>query len=159
MIGQRGRNLETRRAVVPPTERQITPAHSPELAASAAAYATESAVGTGVFMIAIMSLWNCLWHMADSASRQHAAIIFTASSGYEPLAVSPESITQSAPSSTALATSETSARVGRGLVVIDSSICVAQMIGLPARLHLAIIIFCAMNTFCAGISMPRSPRA
>jgi hypothetical protein len=35
--------------------------------------------------------------------------------GYIPLAVSPESITQSAPSITALATSETSARVGRGL--------------------------------------------
>mmetsp|Transcript_4303 Transcript_4303/g.11017 ORF Transcript_4303/g.11017 Transcript_4303/m.11017 type:complete len:209 (-) Transcript_4303:482-1108(-) len=76
-----------------------------------------------------------------------------------PLAVSPESITQSAPSSTALATSDTSARVGRGLLVMDSSIWVAQMMGLPARLHLAIIIFCATKTFSAGISMPRSPRA
>ena len=75
------------------------------------------------------------------------------------MAVSPESITQSAPSSTALATSLTSARVGRGLDVIDSSICVAQMTGLPARLHFAIIAFCARKTFSAGISMLRSPRA
>lgn len=35
--------------------------------------------------------------------------------GYVPLAVSPDNMTQSAPSRTALATSETSARVGRGL--------------------------------------------
>ena len=58
-----------------------------------------------------------------------------------------------------MATSLTSARVGRGLDVIDSSICVAQMTGLPARLHFAIIDFCARKTFSAGISMPRSPRA
>mmetsp|Transcript_13131 Transcript_13131/g.33535 ORF Transcript_13131/g.33535 Transcript_13131/m.33535 type:complete len:200 (-) Transcript_13131:596-1195(-) len=68
-------------------------------------------------------------------------------------------MTQSEPSRTALATSETSARVGRGFLVIDSSICVAQMTGFPARLHLAIIIFCAMKTFSGGISIPRSPRA
>ena len=39
-----------------------------------------------------------------------------------PLAVSPESMTQSAPSSTALATSLASARVGRGLPTILSNI-------------------------------------
>lgn len=33
------------------------------------------------------------------------------------------------------------------------------MTGLPARLHFAIIIFWAMKTWLAGISMPRSPRA
>mmetsp|Transcript_15742 Transcript_15742/g.61482 ORF Transcript_15742/g.61482 Transcript_15742/m.61482 type:complete len:215 (-) Transcript_15742:524-1168(-) len=97
--------------------------------------------------------------MAVSASRQISAIMATASRGYLPLAVSPLSITQSEPSSTAFATSETSARVGRGLTVIDSSICVAQITGLAAMLHLEIIIFCARNTFCAAISMPRSPRA
>jgi hypothetical protein len=66
---------------------------------------------------------------------------------------------RTAPSRTALATSLTSARVGRGLVVIVSSICVAQMMGLPLIWHLEIIIFCARKTFSAGISMPRSPRA
>jgi len=70
--------------------------------------------------------------MADSARNAISAIILTAegaiswigaikcvhspaSMGYLPLAVSPESMTQSAPSSTAFATSDTSARVGRGL--------------------------------------------
>ena len=33
------------------------------------------------------------------------------------------------------------------------------MTGFPYLLHLAIICFCARNTFSVGISMPRSPRA
>lgn len=73
--------------------------------------------------------------MADSASRQVSAIIKTCLTeesdvaytmhdrrqdvpdwmGYDPFAVSPDNMTQSAPSRTALATSLTSARVGRGL--------------------------------------------
>mmetsp|Transcript_30979 Transcript_30979/g.70144 ORF Transcript_30979/g.70144 Transcript_30979/m.70144 type:complete len:201 (-) Transcript_30979:515-1117(-) len=68
-------------------------------------------------------------------------------------------MTQSVPSSTALATSLASARVGLGAPHMDSSIWVAVMTGLPARLHLVIIIFCATNTFSGGISMPKSPRA
>ena len=46
-----------------------------------------------------------------------------------------EGRTASAPSSTALATSEHSARVGRGFLIIDSSICVATTTGLPALLR------------------------
>ena len=42
-----------------------------------------------------------------------------------PAALSAESITASAPSNTAVATSETSARVGTGAVIMLSSICVA----------------------------------
>ena len=80
-------------------------------------------------------------------------------SGNCPLAVSPLSMTQSAPSRMALATSDDSARVGRGFLIMLSSICVAQTIGLPARLHRPIIIFCARKIFSVGISMPRSPRA
>ena len=57
----------------------------------------------------------------------------TASTGKEPAAVSPLSMTQSVPSSTALATSVASARVGRGFLIIDSSICVAVITGLPAE--------------------------
>ena len=45
------------------------------------------------------------------------------------MAVSAESITASVPSRSALATSETSARVGRGLWIIDSSIWVAVITG------------------------------
>lgn len=51
-----------------------------------------------------------------------ACCIFTASTGNWPLAVSPDSMMQSAPSSTAFATSLVSARVGRGLVIMLSSI-------------------------------------
>mmetsp|Transcript_5899 Transcript_5899/g.17789 ORF Transcript_5899/g.17789 Transcript_5899/m.17789 type:complete len:233 (+) Transcript_5899:597-1295(+) len=83
----------------------------------------------------------------------------TASLGNLPPAVSPESMTASAPSSTAFATSEHSARVGRGLLIMLSSICVATMTGLPALLQVLIIIFWARKTFSGGISMPRSPRA
>ena len=61
------------------------------------------------------------------------AIVSTVSMGYSPTLVSPDSITASAPSSTALATSEASARVGAGLVIIDSSIWVATMTGLALR--------------------------
>ena len=53
-----------------------------------------------------------------------------APTGYLPTAVSPESITASVPSKMALATSETSARVGLGLSIIDWSICVAVITGL-----------------------------
>ncbi len=51
--------------------------------------------------------------------------------GYLPTAVSPESMTASAPSKIALATSETSALVGVGAEIILSSICVATATGLP----------------------------
>ena len=57
------------------------------------------------------------------------SIICTVSSGYWPDAVSAESISASLPSSTAFATSEASARVGRGFCVMDSSICVAVITG------------------------------
>ena len=50
------------------------------------------------------------------------AMVRTASTGCLPTAVSPDSINASAPSNTALATSEDSARVGRVRAIIDSSI-------------------------------------
>ena len=65
-----------------------------------------------------------------STAEMMRAIVRTASSGYLPTEVSPDSITASAPSSTALATSEASARVGREFSIIDSSIWVATMTGL-----------------------------
>jgi hypothetical protein len=48
-------------------------------------------------------------------------------------------MTQSAPSRTALATSEASALVGLGLLTIDSSIWVAQITPFAALLHFAMI--------------------
>jgi hypothetical protein len=49
----------------------------------------------------------------------------------------------------------TSALVGRGFFVILSSICVAQIDGLPARLHLASTCLVAKKTFSGGISILR----
>src|SRR5204862_442003 len=60
-------------------------------------------------------------------------MVATASAGYWPAADSADSITASAPSKIAVATSDTSARVGTGLRIIDSSIWVATTTGLPAR--------------------------
>src|SRR5918996_1531335 len=57
----------------------------------------------------------------------------TASTGYSPAAVSADSMRASAPSYTAVATSDASARVGAGLRIMDSSIWVATTTGLPAR--------------------------
>src|SRR5712692_8965251 len=85
--------------------------------------------------------------------------IATASTGYCPAADSAESMTASAPSKIAVATSDTSARVGTGLPIIDSSIWVATTTGLPARRAVRVSCFWMPGTFSSGISTPRSPRA
>ena len=86
-------------------------------------------------------------------------MVATASTGYWPAADSADSMTASAPSKMAVATSETSARVGTGEVIIDSSICVATTTGLPVARPMRVICFCTPGTFSSGISTPRSPRA
>ena len=58
----------------------------------------------------------------NSVVIQMSLIVLTASTGYLPPAVSPESITQSVPSIIALATSVVSALVGLGFLIIESSI-------------------------------------
>ena len=68
-------------------------------------------------------------------------------------------MTASAPSSTAFATSEVSARVGTGLEIIDSSICVATMTGFATRRASSTARFCTIGTASSGSSTPRSPRA
>ena len=62
-------------------------------------------------------------------------MVSTHFTGYFPDAVSPDSIIAVVMSYTAFATSLTSALVGLGLLVIDSSICVAVTTGLPAFIH------------------------
>ena len=59
----------------------------------------------------------------------------------------------------ALATSETSARVGRGLSVMLSNIWVAMMVGLACLLQCVTISFWMRGILDRGNSMPRSPRA
>ena len=69
----------------------------------------------------------------DSVNRAIPAMVATVSTGYFPTAVSPDSMMASEPSSTAFATSDASARVGRGLWIIESSIWVAVMTRRPRR--------------------------
>ncbi len=83
----------------------------------------------------------------------------TASTGNRPAAVSPDSMTASVPALTACETSDTSARVGRGFSIIDSSICVATITGLPALRAASTSWICASGTASGGSSTPRSPRA
>ena len=59
----------------------------------------------------------------------------------------------------AVATSLTSARVGVGEVIIDSSIWVATTTGFPAWRAAATIRFWSGGTSSGGSSTPRSPRA
>ena len=58
-----------------------------------------------------------------------------------------------------MATSDASARVGRELVIIDSSICVATMTGFAFSRAIWMARFCTSGTCSSGISTPRSPRA
>ena len=58
------------------------------------------------------------------------------------------------PSNTALATSLTSARVGAGAAIIDSSICVAVTTGVPSSTQWRMIRFCRCGTSSSGQSMP-----
>ena len=78
------------------------------------------------------------------------AIVLSASTGYFPAAVSPDSITASQPSYTEEATSLTSALVGRGLRIILSNICVAVITGRPMDLHSWIISFWYFNAQIAA---------
>ena len=87
------------------------------------------------------------------------SIVATTATGSWPIAVSALSITALAPSSTALATSVTSARVGTWECVIDSSICVATTTGRAKRMPSFTIRFCRCGTSSIGMRTPRSPRA
>src|SRR6266849_4366499 len=68
-------------------------------------------------------------------------------------------MTASTTSKTAVATSEASARVGVGALIIDSSIWVATITGLPATRQAWMTCRCTVGTSSGGISTPRSPRA
>ena len=59
----------------------------------------------------------------------------------------------------AVATSDTSARVGIGDSIIDSSICVATITGLAAARAPRTSCFWIGGTAWIGSSTPRSPRA
>ena len=94
-----------------------------------------------------------------STSRMIFFMVSTTRAGCIPVAVSPLSITASAPSITALATSVVSLRLGLIRSIIDSIICVATMTGFARCRHLRISCFWISGTCSTGISTPRSPRA
>jgi hypothetical protein len=82
-----------------------------------------------------------------SAAVMIRAIMATASIGWAPTPVSPESISASAPPRTALATSEASARVGRECRIIDSSIWVATIVGFARSRASCTVRFCTSGTW------------
>ena len=125
MIGAAGWCLLIRRAVRPEWVG-VTMARAPRSAGTrTAAVATDcsrlgaSSATSGRVSSPRNRPSSVVWQMRSSHS--------TDSTGSWPTALSSESMTPSAPSMTALATSVASARVGRGLETMLSSICVATI--------------------------------
>ena len=83
----------------------------------------------------------------------------TASIGYFPIAVSPESKSPSTPHLTAVITSTTSDLVGRGFSIIESSSWVATITGTPDFRHVLTISSCMLGISSREKYMPRSPLA
>ena len=157
MIGGPTRSRATRNAVAPDDVQATMTLISSVSPMSRAAIAMASAeVGSGSGRCAVMIE---RYSASVSTSIAMRSIIDTASIGYLPTALSAESMTASAPSKMACATSDTSARVGTGEVIIDSSICVATTTGLPWRRARRTMRFWMPGTCSSGISTPRSPRA
>jgi hypothetical protein len=94
--------------------------------------------------------------MHFSVSEQILAVILTTAAGLTPLAVAFDKTIASAPSRTAQATSDASARVGLDDRTIDSNIWVELKTGLAAIFDFSIIHFYAIKTFSGGISDPKS---
>ena len=121
MTGRPGRNLAICWAVAPDSEQTIIPLALMSMAVLTADEAMDSDVLRCPYVLSVelrTAWYSELKLTADSASQQVSAMILTAAVGCSPFAVSPESMTQSVPSRTALATSEHSARVGRGFWII-----------------------------------------
>ena len=96
---------------------------------------------------------------SSSVANATSFMMRTASRGYWPMAVSPESMQASPPSRIALATSVTSARVGRRECCMLSSICVAMITGFCWARQADTIRFCTTGICATSISTPKSPRA
>src|SRR5574341_1224258 len=151
-----GRYLEIRRAVVPDSVKTAMARMSRSWAACAADSQMVSEMERGAPSRRRRKTPRCMWSSASATMR---AMMATASRGYLPAAVSAESMTASVPSKMALATSEASARVGRGFSIMDSSIWVAVMTGLRQSAARRMTCFWMMGTFSGATSTPRSPRA
>ena len=106
-------------------------------------------------ILVVADAWNhrvLIWHSIPTENGQPADVVLgqpdfesnktnAIGIGKDPTEVSPLNITASAPSITALATSVISARVGLGLSIILSIMCVATMTGVARFTHSATISF------------------
>merc|ERR1719343_539590 len=141
-MGTRGRYLAIESAVPPVS---VSTTSRGQFASILALTADEHTDSTGDMTLTLfnvvmrMDRYRDSYSMTLSASSQMRRMMVTAFSGKSPPAVSPESITASVPSRTALATSLASARVGLGKVIMDSNICVAVTTGFPILLQTPII--------------------
>ena len=127
-MGTGGRSAATLRDVNPPFVSVTINGVLSMRATACVPQAMASSVETAPAVTRRSSRTRTGWR---SISRMIRSIACTASTGYCPIAVSADSITASVPSRIAFATSDASARVGRGACTIDSSICVAVITGLP----------------------------
>ena len=84
-------------------------------------------------------------------------MVLTASTGYFPTAVSPDSIVAAQPSSTALVISLTSAFVGNGFSIIVCNTSVAIITGMPCTRARAMICFWKTARFSRFVSTDKSP--
>ena len=92
-----------------------------------------------IFVLGVHSSKSLLYSVTAISSMAQLMLFMTSMHliGYFPIVVSAESMIASAFSLTALATSETSARVGSGELIIDSSICVATITGFVFLIDIA----------------------
>ncbi len=155
-IGGFGRSRETRMPVEPELVQQTMAERSSVSATCRAAAAMASAPVASGSVLRTCSDGRYIASLLSTSSAMRF-IVATASTGYWPDADSADSMMASAPSKMAVATSETSARVGTGLAIMDSSIWVATTTGLPARRQARVISFCTPGTFSRGdlgVEMP-----
>mmetsp|Transcript_105596 Transcript_105596/g.251698 ORF Transcript_105596/g.251698 Transcript_105596/m.251698 type:complete len:277 (-) Transcript_105596:630-1460(-) len=151
-MGTPGRRCDSSCAVRPVAVKTTMPQAPSSFASCAADCSTASVASSDSTSSFCADCWAC----ACSMTRR---CMVTASHGYCPTADSPLSITASQPSRMALATSLHSARVGIGLEIMDSSICVATMTGFPRAWACVMMLFCTKGTSSGFISTPRSPLA
>ena len=152
-MGTRGWQLVTESTVAPRRVITTMPA-APRASAKCAAAVARCCLSVLMASASCRAKPRC-----RSLASAMAASCRTQRTGYSPTLVSPESMIASAPSYTALATSVTSARVGRGFSIIDSSRWVATTQRLPRRAQVSTRRRCTIGRAAMSVSMPRSPRA
>src|ERR1051326_1955875 len=139
-MGMSARERDIHSGVVPDSVSATMARTFMWLAVYMTATATASWVGSPIRSTRWRTRCVVSWYV--SAPLMTSSMDCTALTGYLPTALSAESITASVPSSTAFETSDTSARVGTGALIIDSIICVAVMHTLLRVRDSWMMVFC-----------------